>query len=138
MLDVKPRSRVDTVFEPRAPRIRGDGRPSVSLVCVATGDAPSLFRDLADRASHWHRLGIELVIVSAGRHSAASTALLNGSGARLIYGLALASEPQLRSMGLAAAGGDVVMILDDPATADERWIEQLSVSGRGAYGSAGA
>ena len=138
MLDVKPRSRIDTAFEPRSARSRGDGRPTVSLVCVASGDAPAMFRDLAERAPRWHRLGVELIIVSAVRHSAATTSLLGGSGARIIYGPAQSTDRHLRSLGLAAAGGDVVMLLDDPGTADEGWIERLSTSGRGANGNADA
>jgi hypothetical protein len=138
MLDVKPRSRVDTSFEPRALRARGDGRPLVSLVCVASEDAASTFRELAERASRWQRLGVELIVVCAVRHSAATTAGVSSTGARLIYGPALATDQQLRTLGLAAAAGDVVMMVDDPTAADEGWIERLCAGGRGANGSQGA
>jgi hypothetical protein len=136
MLDVKPRSRIDTTLDPRPSRTRRDGRPSLSVVCVAGDDAPTIFRELAERSARWQRLGVELIIVCAARHSTAATALVTSAGARLIYGPTPASDRQLRSLGLAAAAGDVVMILNDPVTADEAWIERLCTNGGNSAGTA--
>jgi hypothetical protein len=127
MLDAKPRSR-DTAFDPRPARTRGGGHPTLSIVCIASDDSTT-FRELADRPARWQALGVELIIVCVTRHSAASTASATSAGARLIFGPADATCQQLRSMGLAAASGDVVMLLDDPASADEGWIERLCTTG---------
>lgn len=137
MRDVRLRTHVDSPFEPRSSRTRGEGRPNVSVVCVASDEAVTVFRDLADRSLRWSRLGVEMIIVCAVRHSAASTALAVSAGARLIHGPPHTSRGQLRSMGLAAAAGDVVMLVDDPTTADEEWIERLCTGGRGTHGSSG-
>jgi hypothetical protein len=131
MLDVKPRPRIDLARETRPSRPSRDGRPRISLVTVAVDDSPTALRELADRALHWQRLGVEFVVVCAKRQTAAVSASAIFSGARLVYGSADATLAQLRSLGLAAAGGDVVVLVDSDDPTDEGWIEQLCASHRG-------
>ncbi len=75
-------------------------------------------------------MGVELLIVCTTRPSAAALALMTAPGARIIYAPASATDQQLRAMGLAAAAGDVVMLVDEAAEADEGWMERLC-AGRG-------
>lgn len=129
MLDAKPGWHSPRAYGPPSVRAHHDGRPSVSVVSVASDDGATLLRNMADRAAGWQRLGVELIIVCASRQSTRSTVSAISGAARLIYGPADATEPQLRAIGFAAATGDVVMLLDDPTTADDRWIEHVSVTG---------
>ena len=87
-----------------------------------------MLKGIADRAARWERFGVELILVCARRTrwSAESSA----GGARVIYGPATATDSQLRTIGLEAATGDVVMLLGDPAAADDHWIERLTAAGR--------
>ena len=124
MLDVKPRSRTDITLERRASRPRRDGNPRISVVAVVSDESAAALRELADRASHWQRLGVEFVIVGVKRQIV-STIM---SGARMVYGPSDATTAQLRSLGLSAASGDVVVLLDGTASADDAWIEQLCAS----------
>ena len=101
----------------------------MSVVSVASDDSAATLRELAERAVRWERLGVELIIVCTSRRSTKSTVSAISGGARLIYGPADASDSQLRAIGLAAATGDVVMLVDDPATADDAWIEHVSITG---------
>ena len=129
MLDAKPGTRATGAYGPPSARVHHEGRPSVSVVSVSCDDGATLLRNMADRAARWQRLGVELIIVSASRQSTRSTVSAISGAARLIYGPADATEPQLRAIGFAAATGDVVMLVDDPTTADDGWIEHVSVTG---------
>src|SRR5688500_306690 len=100
MLDVKPRSRSDLAREPRASRPRRDGRPRISVVTVASDESPAALREVAERASHWQRLGVEFVLVSVKRQIPGVSLSAIFNGARVVYGPADATLPQLRSLGL--------------------------------------
>jgi hypothetical protein len=89
-----------------------------------------------ERGARWERLGVELIVVCASRRATRSAAAAI-TGARVVYGPVGASDQQLRALGLAAATGDVILLVDDPTTADESWIEYVSVIGRCANEHAG-
>ena len=137
MTDVRQRSLLDTTLEPRSTRARRDGRPSVSVVFMASDDSPALLREMAERSSRWQRLGVELIVVCSSRLTTATIVSLMSGEARVVYGPPNATDLQLRAKGLAAASGDVVMMVDDPASADDGWIEHLSAR-CGASGAASA
>ena len=129
MVEVKAGIRPDITQHARASRARHEGRPSVSIVSVAQDDSAANLKALAERAVRCARLGAELIVVCASRQSTRSTVSAISGSARLIYGPADATEPQLRAIGLAAATGDVIMLVDDPSTADDAWIEHVSITG---------
>lgn len=126
MLDVTPRMHSDAV-DVRTVRPSGKRGPRLSVVSVAQDDSPATLRSIAERCARWERLGIELIVVCACRHAA--RAMASGlAGARMIHAPDDATEVELRSLGLTAATGDVVMLVADPAAADDRWIEHLSTN----------
>src|SRR5688500_8039103 len=127
MIDVKQRSGFDTALDPRPSRSRRDGRPSVSVVFIARDDLPATLREISDRSARWQRWGVEVVVVSATRQTTPATVALLGGEARIIYGMAGATESELRAAGLTAASGDVVMMVDECDGADDVWIEQLAL-----------
>lgn len=129
MFDTRSVSRSHTTYHPAYGRIRREGRPSVSVVSVASDDGAALLQTMTDRATRWQRLGVELIIVCAGSRMEQGTTPAIGEAVRFIRGPADATEPQLRAIGFVAATGDVVMLLDDPAAVDDDWIEHLSATG---------
>jgi len=105
--------------------------PTISIVSVAGADLAETIRRMSVCYARWGTIGVELIVICSGDQS--DTPGLNG-GPRVIHGPADATDSQLRAIGLAEASGDLVMLLDDPANADDEWIEHLSSGGR-RYGS---
>ena len=104
-------------------------RPRASVVSISTDIAPSIRRSFADRVARWEHTAVELILVCIG-HQTAQTLVTAVSGqARLIYGPPHATETQLIALGFAAAIGDVVILVDDPAIADARWVDHVSITG---------
>jgi len=83
----------------------------------------SVLKGVAERAARWDRLGVEFIFV-CGRHCRRAVESIAG-GATVICGPSSATDSELRALGLDAASGDVVMLLADPAAADDLWIERL-------------
>lgn len=114
--------------------VRGSGssyvaRPRTSVVSVSSDRLASTARTFADRVARWRHAGVELILVCAGPHTTqAAVSAINGH-ARLIYGPPHATERELLTLGFAAAIGDVVVLVDDPAVADEKWIEHVNATG---------
>jgi hypothetical protein len=104
------------------------GCPRVSVVSVVDDDSPATLRVIAERSARWEHHGVELVFVCASRQPAGPSPSVFGGG-RLLYAPADATEEELRAIGLAAATGDVVMLVGDAAAVDDRWIEHLSMTG---------
>jgi hypothetical protein len=125
MLDVKAKGAVDSGRDAHGARARHRDRPSMTIVSIATDDSVATLRSIGERSAHWERLGVERVIVCRRRPNGGPSFGAMSGGARLIYGPSEATERQLRGIGLLAATGDVVMLVDDPATADVHWIEHL-------------
>jgi len=113
----------------RFPRARHDGRPRVSIVTVARDDSAATLRTMVERSARWERFGVESIIVCASRRLTKATVSAMTGLARLIQGPADASDAQLRAVGFAAATGDVVMLVDDPSSVDDGWIEHVSNTG---------
>jgi hypothetical protein len=130
MLDVKPRTRIDLAPEARPSRPLREAGPTISLVTVVADDSAPGLRELSDRAQRWQGLGVEFVVVCAERQTAQLSVLAILSGARLVSGPDDATLAQLRSLGLAAASGDVVALVDSDDSTDEGWIEHLCTSSR--------
>ena len=82
-----------------------------------------MLKSVAERAARWNRLGVEFIFV-CGRRSRRAVESIAGS-ATVICGPSEATDSELRALGLDAATGDVVMLLGDPAAADDLWIERL-------------
>ena len=106
---------------------RSGRRPNVSVVAVATQHSVSTLKSVAERAARWDRLGVEFIFV-CGRPSRRAVESIAGN-ATVICGPSSATDSELRALGLDAASGDVVMLLGDPAAADDLWIERLIGSG---------
>ena len=125
--DTKARTRAATL--PAAESRQHRERPKVSVVAITRDDAQAAVRMLAAVPTRWERFGVELIVVCAGRHGARASLSATNGVARLIHGPADVSEQQLRAMGFAASTGDVVMLVDDLAAADESWIRHVSTTG---------
>jgi len=78
----------------------------------------------------WSHLGVELIVVCGDGETWEPAIAEIPDGIRVIYGPADATQSQLRSLGLASAIGDLVMLVDDPATARDEWLEHLRGAGR--------
>ena len=108
---------------------RHEPRPKVSVVAVTREGAQTAARAIAGASFHCQRLGVELIVVCAGRQGGRSSLSATNGVAKLIHGPADVSEQRLRALGFAAATGDVVMLVEDLADADESWIRHVSVTG---------
>ena len=125
MLIVNPNSQTDSESQLPLARARHDGRPRVSLVAVLRDDDGSAATMLmTERGLRHERADLEIVLVCAGPRSAGPISGSLGARMRLIRAPADAAESQLRALGLAAATGDIVMMLDDPAS-DHAWIDHV-------------
>lgn len=124
MLDLKGRTRSDDRNH-AAMSDRANGLPTVSVVAVAREDADVTIRELTARYGRWAQFGVELIVVCGGDTTWNQPVSALHPIVRVIYGPADASDAQLRSIGLAGAEGDLVMLVDDAATADEEWLAHL-------------
>lgn len=129
MLELTSGNGLRSAVEPSPARVRHEGRPTLSVVSLAEDDSAATLRLMAERAGLWERFGVELITVCASRRTTPSTVSAVSGAARLIYGPADATESQLRAMGFAASTGDIVILVDDLTTADDSWIEHVSVTG---------
>ena len=130
MNDIRTGRPPESSTTPRNPRALQPDRPTVSLVSVADELSPGDLRAFVDRAARWQHLGVELVVVCASRSIAESTVSAISGGARLIYGPARATQAELRAVGISAATGAIVMLVDDPRTTDDedQWIEHVMLT----------
>ena len=103
---------------------RPTGRPKVSVVFNATDAEDDA--TLHERSNRWKHLDIEVVIVSSGRMGASGR---ESSDARLVYAPVDSSHTQRRALGLAAASGDLVIMLEASQRPDDGWIAQLAGDG---------
>lgn len=111
----------------RAPRAREDGRPTISIVAVLRDESSAVTQHVAAQLTYWERRGFECVVVHAGARQIPG---VSGPGRPdsicCVRAPADATEAQLRSLGLAAASGDVVMLVSDAGEIDERWVEHVA------------
>lgn len=108
---------------------RRDGRPRVSVVAVLHDDDGSTAAKLmAERGLRFERADLEVVLVYVGPRSAGPITGSFGARTRVVRAPADAAESQLRALGLTAATGDIVMMLDAPV-ADHDWIDHLCAIG---------
>jgi hypothetical protein len=130
MLDVNPRTRLEADRYRNALRGRANGLPTVSVVAVAGTDPEATVRETTSCYARWSHLGVELIVVCGDGETWEPAIAEIPDGIRVIYGPADATQSQLRSLGLASAIGDLVMLVDDPATARDEWLEHLRGAGR--------
>jgi hypothetical protein len=100
---------------------RRTDRPRVSVVFNATGSEHDA--TLHERSVRWKLLDVEVVIVST-EHAAAAGRV--HSDARLVYAPTDSSRTQRRALGLAAASGDLVIMMEASQRPDDAWIAQLA------------
>lgn len=124
MLDVEPKTRADASRSKSELRALANGLPTVSVVSVASYDVDATVRKITACFGHWLQFGVELIVVCTDRDGSVHH-VLSSTGVRLIHAPVTTSESELRSLGLAAAQGDLVMLVDDPATANDNWISHL-------------
>jgi hypothetical protein len=100
---------------------RPAGRPRVSVVF----NSSDVVHDatLSERSLHWKKMDVEVVIVSTDH---ATTSGHSFSDARVVYAPVDSSHTQRRALGLAAASGDLVIMMDATERPDDAWIAQLA------------
>ena len=118
-----PQTLSEVGFESRHARLRHDGRPRISIVSVVKEGAAALAPIVTSRATRRERSQVELILVCAGAR-VGSPSGVGAAGMRLVHGPADATDAQLRALGLAAASGDIVMMMDH-ATVDWDWIDHV-------------
>ena len=100
---------------------RRTGRPRVSVVFNSADSENDA--TLHERSTRWKQLEIETVIVSTeyfGRPARTFT------DARVVYAPADSTLAQRRALGLTAASGDLVIMMDASQRPDDAWIARLA------------
>lgn len=134
MLKLNSRTAPDLDEHYSAPRMRRGPLPTISVVSIAGVEVGATLRRMSLCYARWAKMGVEVIVIcNGGQEWLPSHG--HSAGLRVIQGPADATDSQLRAIGLAAASGDLVMLLDDLAAADDEWIEHLCGAGR-EYGSA--
>ena len=129
MRDFKPRTHLDAGYR-NAMRTRANGLPTVSVVAVAGDDPDAAIREMSACYAKWAHFGVELIVVCGADETWRPAMAALPQGLRIVFGPADANDAQLRSLGLASAEGDLVMLVDDLVLTDESWISHLRGAGR--------
>lgn len=103
---------------------------SVSVVVASGAGGEFLFRCLASLAPQAKAVGAEVIVVDRMGEATRTRIVAEYPGVRV---LAAPSEPrptvpQMRRLGLEAASGSIVAVLEEHCTAPTRWIETLATA----------
>ena len=114
--------------------IRLGAEPTTSLVVASFGDRPRLERLLGSIAPACEARKMELVV--ARSCAAEEYRALAAAWPRVLFMPALdnATPRQLRAIGLSAADGDIVTLVDDDREIDGSWIQALPPAAAAATG----
>ncbi len=107
----------------RAPR-RG-GVPTLTVVIASSGTTAALDNCLASVCSQCARFDAELIVVSSVPGAEVHVLATLCPTARFVLAPADAMVPQLRSLGMAEANGDIVVFSDDAAVPENRWLATI-------------
>ena len=100
---------------------RRTDRPRVSVVLNSTNAEHET--TLLERSIRWKHLDIEVVIVST-EYPGVSARVFGDT--RRVYAPADSSRTQRRALGLAAASGDLVIMMDGSQQPDDAWLGHLA------------
>jgi GT2 family glycosyltransferase len=102
--------------------------PSLTIVIASTGQRQRLLADLGSAAPHCAREGVELIIAHADTPAGIAELSRALPQAQVIGASPSTDLPELRSLGIAGARGDVVALLDHAdgqGTSHEEWVHAL-------------
>jgi hypothetical protein len=112
----------------RIPRVRAPRRgskPTVSIIVASREDRSRFSTLLGPLAARCKSAGVELIVAWSGYPAQLAALKRTIPGVRFVAAPPDAPTEQLRSLGLAEAGGDVVAITDDEGLSDEGRISML-------------
>lgn len=122
----------------RPPGTRGVGlrdRPTVSVVVSSQGPPAALAACLASLADQARRHEAEIIVARADPDAKRLQAA--HPTARFVAAEAGADRPALRELGLTAASGDIVALIDDDCIAAAGWLDRLVMAGAADDASSG-
>jgi hypothetical protein len=112
--------------------------PSISVVVASKVGPPFIDQCLDSLKDETRQLAADVVVVAAGTEAYASGLAAKYPWARVIHSPQVSKVPALRGLGVDAASGELVAVIEEHCSAKEDWLHQaLRAHSTGDYGAVG-